>query len=318
MLWSIIYLLLSCFFSPCFAWAQSSSQQTTEKNWGGRDEMNGIRLRDYPDFEKKWQLVTVRFRKDTSELRFTYANEKAWTALQNKSKDYPEGAVFAKIGFITQEDNYFPSSAVPTGAKRYQLMVRDKKRFKETDGWGYALFQGTGVTYNEDAKTSAIACHACHRIVEGLGFVFSQPVQLNPFASHLQILSNSISGGILAFRDGTQQDLPIEAQQRLPADVKKIRLLTGALQKNMFEGTLNEVRPALAAEALKTGAPSALISDNKKMFAVVFIDGSNSKCRERESATDMRGFFTAAQPDEKNPLALKSPRPLIDLHFCWK
>ena len=101
------------------------------KIYGDKPEMNGYKLSDYEGFEKKWRLVTVRYRKDTGEMRFTYANPKAWNALLKRSKDYPDGAVFAKIGIITMEDPAFPSSAVPAGTRRYQLMVRNKKKHAE-------------------------------------------------------------------------------------------------------------------------------------------------------------------------------------------
>src|SRR4051812_4515226 len=45
-------------------------------------EMNGHSLREFVGFEKNWKLVTVRFRKDTGELRFTYANDLAWKNLK--------------------------------------------------------------------------------------------------------------------------------------------------------------------------------------------------------------------------------------------
>src|SRR4051812_40536000 len=97
--------------------------------------MSGVRLQDFRDFEKKWHLVTVRYRKDTAELRFTYANDIAWEALNRHSLDYPEGAVFGKIGVATQSDLSFASSSVPSGARRYQFMVRNKEKYQDTNGW---------------------------------------------------------------------------------------------------------------------------------------------------------------------------------------
>src|SRR6185436_10943563 len=74
-----------------FVQAQDKAEIKTFK----KDEMNGYKLSDFPDFEKKWKLVTVRFRKDTGEMRFTYANDLAFENLQKGVIDYPDGAIFA-------------------------------------------------------------------------------------------------------------------------------------------------------------------------------------------------------------------------------
>lgn len=288
-----------------------------DKNWGGLDSMNGIRLRDYPDFEKKWTLAGVRFRKDTGELRFTYANPLAWKNLKKKTSDYPDGAVFAKIGFLTGEDPAFPSSVVANGARRFQLMVRDRKKYADTGGWGYALFTSNGVTYNDNPKTSAVACHACHQLVPERNYVFTEPMLFSP--SETWLAQKKPAGERLSFRDGTPKDLPARALSSLPSSTAKIRLLTGDLQKNLFEGTLNEIRPALTLEALKTGLPAALVSDDQDQFAIVFPSAKDPKaCRERQAATPMTAIFTVSTPDPAQTTKLRTPRPFERDDFCWK
>ena len=146
------------------------------------DTMNGYALKDYDGFWKdpaNWHFVTVRFRKDTGEMRLTYANDIAWKALLAGGRQYPDGAVFGKIGLLTRDDPSFTSSAVPVGARRYQLMVRDAKKWQETNGWGYALFDGAGKAVAEDQDIASMACYACHALVPERGDVFSEPFQLD-------------------------------------------------------------------------------------------------------------------------------------------
>ena len=81
--------------------------------------MISMKLSDFKGVEKNWHLVTVRFRKDTQEMRWTFANDGAWKTLSSGSIEYPNGAVFAKIDAVTHEDAQFPSSAVPSGARRF-------------------------------------------------------------------------------------------------------------------------------------------------------------------------------------------------------
>jgi hypothetical protein len=235
--------------------------------YAGRDEMNGYRFSDYKEFEKKWHQVTVRFRKDTSEMRFVYANDKAWEVLKAGGTTYPEGAAFAKMALATEEDHSFPSSAVPMGIRRYQLMVFNKKRHAATDGWGYALFDAKGFTFPENPKTTVVACHACHSIVASRGYVFSQPMNIASFSSHLRSPAPP-----LPFTDTFLKDIPEIVRQKLPPDIKKVRTLQGPIRSQLFQGTLDEIRPTLAKEVIKSRLPALLISEDGKRFSVVFIN----------------------------------------------
>ena len=77
---------------------------------GGEAVFNGYTLKQFGDFVHNWHFVTVRFRRDSGEMRFAYANDIAWKALSEHSTDYPDGAVFAKIGVSTMEDPAFTDS----------------------------------------------------------------------------------------------------------------------------------------------------------------------------------------------------------------
>jgi hypothetical protein len=98
--------------------------------------------------------------------------------LQKHATNYPDGAVFAKVGVGTRDDPDFTSSAVPSGATRFQLMVMDHRKNAATHGWGYALFGDNGLTLDGDPKRMTEACNACHELVPKRGYVFSEPVNL--------------------------------------------------------------------------------------------------------------------------------------------
>ena len=149
-----------------FFGAFTSSASSEDPNiYANKSEMSGYKLDQFKNFENTWKLVTVRFRKDTGELRFTYANSLAWKTLSSNNRNYPDGSVFAKIGIATQEDPAFTSSAVPSGARRYQFMVRNAKKHQDTEGWGYALFDKNGKTFPGEPKVASQACAACHHLV---------------------------------------------------------------------------------------------------------------------------------------------------------
>jgi hypothetical protein len=44
--------------------------------FAGKDEMNGIKFKEYKNFPEKWALVTIRFRKDTGGIWLTKDGER--------------------------------------------------------------------------------------------------------------------------------------------------------------------------------------------------------------------------------------------------
>jgi hypothetical protein len=244
----------------CTAWAN---------NFQGRTEMNGISYQQYEGFEDKWRFVTVRFRTDTREQRFVWANDIALKALEGGVTDFPDGAVFAKIGFATEEDPAFKSSLNPSGSKRFQFMVRDKSRYAATGGWGYALFDGNKKTYDGDFGQQAQACAACHQLVANRGQVFTVPLKVSAFAAKPPPMKEAPEVDTVKFATVAAKDLPPEVRKHLPAG-RTIQSVKGELRKHVFRGTIDEIRPSLIDEARRTGRPAALIADKSSQFAAVF------------------------------------------------
>jgi len=239
--------------------------------------MNEIKLKDYDDFPTKWKLVTVRYRSDSKELRFTYANDLAWEALRDFKGEYPEGAVFAKTGIKTNEDPFFPSSQVPSGSRRIQFMLKNAEKYKSTDGWGYALFDSNGNTFPEDPYQTSMACAACHRIVKTKDYVFSEVAPL--LENGIGKVQDSVEQN-LEFEDLERDSLPESLKEQLPKSFSNVRSLSGALRENMFQGTLDEIKPALLKESLNAEEPAILLSKDLKRFSVIWEEESGTKIVE--------------------------------------
>lgn len=231
--------------------AAASSDDANAK-FAGKSQMSGYRFEDYKDFQKNMKLVTVRFRKDTGEMRLTYANSLAFNELKKKKPKYPDGSVFLKVGIKTEEDPRFLSSAIPSGARRLQLMVKNKKKHAETDGWGYALFDQGGKTFPEDPALQVIACHACHKIVPDLDYVFSQPFAID-FSKPQLNLEKKL--GLTFVRVG-REVTPQNVKGEISAGVEElIKLNNSALESNAIQGTFDELGPSLHSEAAKSLMP---------------------------------------------------------------
>ena len=242
--------------------------------------MKGIKFSEYKDFTKTWHLVTVRFRTDSKELRFTYANELAWKQMNSSEPVYSDGAIFAKVGMITEKDPAFSSSEVPSGAKRFQFMVKNEKKYKTTNGWGYALFDDKGKIFNEDLKQKTLACAACHNLVPERNFVFSRPMNLNFGSNFLDLAHEPMSGGLI-FEQKPKESFPLSFQKNMNKEATSVSSLEGNLKKNYFSGTLDEVIPLLLENAKKQRQTSSLYIDQQN-YSIVKPEVEMGSCPESQ------------------------------------
>lgn len=275
-------------------------------NFKGRSEMNGITYKEYEGFEDKWKFVTVRYRSDTGEQRFTWGNDIAMKALEAGGTEYPDGAVFAKIGFATEKDPDFHSSLVPSGSKRYQFMVRDKKKYASTGGWGYALFDGNKVTYDGDPVAQAQACYACHLLVPHKGQVFSQPMRISAFAAKIPPPAEMKEAVVskVKFETLPYKKLPDVVRRSLPESFKSVRSVTGSLRENVFRGTIDEIRPSLIEEVKRSGLPAALVAAKDTQFAAVYADSSVKNCKKKSYKSVFSTLVPSTDPEASGYLVV--------------
>ncbi len=273
------------------------------------NEMDAISYKNYIGFEQKWKLVTVRYRKDTGEMRFTYANKLAYKTLKEGKTNYPEGSVFGKIGIKTEEDPLFASSAVPGGVRRYQLMVKNTVKYKNNNGWGYALFNEDGLLYPENPEKQVEACAACHNAASERGYVFSQLINLDKNSKSIKTATWLPNQLPIKFNFETSQVniLNEKIKNLIPEEVKEIRVLKGEIAANIFQGTLEEIRPVLSKETFDSKLPTIVFSDDQKRFSLIIIEKSDSTCLvEGKSGIYLKSIYTNLN-NEKNS----------ELHFCY-
>jgi cytochrome P460 len=282
-------------------------------------EMNGIRLKDYQDFQKKWKLVTVRYRTDTGEQRFTYANDIAFEALMKGVKDYPDGAVFAKIGIMTKDDPEFTSSKVPSGAQRIQFMLRNKAKYAHTGGWGYAVFAPMGYRLDPSPpKKQAEACDACHQVVKkSRGEVFSQPASLvsipaappppPPDQATPPPPAFLLNSPQMHFSNWPVGKLPERLRKLLPPKTSSVWFLEGTIRDHIFSGTLNEIRPILMKEAGASASPALLLDEDNQQFTLVFSAESSGTAKPCPSGqTNFKVYMSGFYSENGSPPALKT------------
>ena len=98
-------------------------------------------------------------------------------------KPVPDGARMAKIHWVPKKNQFFPDATVPGELLNVDFMVKDSKRFADSGGWGWAVFdynpksdtftpgtlEGTPPQGN-DAKCGL----ACHTAAKARDYVFTE------------------------------------------------------------------------------------------------------------------------------------------------
>ena len=60
--------------------------------------------------------------------------------IPTNGKPVPDGAKMAKIHWTPKPNQFFPEATVPGNLVNVDFMVKDAKRFADSGGWGYAVF----------------------------------------------------------------------------------------------------------------------------------------------------------------------------------
>ncbi len=236
-------------------------------------DFDGIDFPKYAKFWESWHLVTVRFRSDTNEQRFIYANDLAYRALKSNAREFPDGAMFGKIGFGVEKDDAFPASLAPKSFKRIQLMEKSAKKHPGTNGWGYAIYlSGEGVPY-ATMKTTVEACHACHQIVADRDFVFSKSAfDPSPTAAGGNQFENLFVKKSFSSLDEAEKKA-LQATGITVSPAVQIKVLHLAL----FPGSVNESVPSLIDYVRKNKMPFLLI-DLKSGYFLSAAPAQKSSC----------------------------------------
>jgi len=104
--------------------------------------------------------------------------------IPDNGKPFPDGAKMAKVHWTSKTAEAYPGPPLVAGAQHdVDLMVKDSKRFADSGGWGYAVFEYDAATdtfrpgtldstppQGNDAKCGA----ACHTIVKARDYVFTE------------------------------------------------------------------------------------------------------------------------------------------------
>jgi hypothetical protein len=114
------------------------------------------------------------------EYHHVYVNPDAFAVYQ-RTGEFPDGTVIAKELVLLQKGDFKDGSKKAPSGRGYfagefqgmDVMVKDSKRFKDTNAWGFFNFGHHAPPYLKSAKAApAESCAGCHSANAGKDMVF--------------------------------------------------------------------------------------------------------------------------------------------------
>jgi hypothetical protein len=144
----------------------------------------GLAFADFRGYED-WQTIAISHNGD--KLATILGNPSMIAAYKSgipgNGKPFPEGSRMAKIHWVAKKDGEQPGEPIVPGALHdVDFMVKDSKRFADSGGWGYALFEydpasntfKPGDTASLPPQEHDAKCgFTCHSIVAAKDYVFT-------------------------------------------------------------------------------------------------------------------------------------------------
>ncbi len=143
----------------------------------------GLAFSEFRGYEG-WQAISIsRSEKAVAVILGNPAMIDAYRAgIPRNGKPFPDGAKMAKVHWIPKPNEFFPDATVPGKLLNVDLMVKDSKRFADSGGWGYAVFDydAASDTFKPGTLTGmppqgndAKCGYACHLRAKTRDYVFT-------------------------------------------------------------------------------------------------------------------------------------------------
>ncbi len=144
---------------------------------------NGLAFSEFRGYED-WQTVSISHNGNLMAL--ILANPVMIDAYRagapGNGKPFPDGSKMAKVHWNLKKMETFPSATVPDTQHDVDFMVKDSKRFQDSGGWGYGVFEydaasGTfrlGNLADKPPQANDAKCgFVCHTAVKTRDYVFT-------------------------------------------------------------------------------------------------------------------------------------------------
>ena len=146
----------------------------------------GLAFSEFRGYEG-WQVVATSQSAKLALVAVILANPEMIEAYQagtpGNGKPFPDGAKMAKIHWNPKKMETFPAATVPGTQHDVDFMVKDSKRFADSGGWGWAVFDydaasdtfRPGTLADKPPQGNDAKCgFACHTTVKTRDYVFTE------------------------------------------------------------------------------------------------------------------------------------------------
>jgi hypothetical protein len=143
----------------------------------------GLAFSEFRGYEA-WQAISIS--RSDSAVAVILGNPAMIDAyragIPGNGKPVPDGAKMAKVHWAPKTNDFFPTATVPGKLQNVDFMVKDSKRFADSGGWGYAVFEYDAASNTFKPGTSAskppqgndARCgFACHTTAKSRDYVFT-------------------------------------------------------------------------------------------------------------------------------------------------
>src|SRR5215471_5576680 len=144
----------------------------------------GLAFSEFGGYEG-WQVVATS--QNEKLVAVILANPVMIDAYQagipGNGQPFPDGAKMAKIHWAPKPNQFFPEATVPGKLLNVDFMVKDSKRFADSGGWGWAVFDYDAASNTFKPGTAAgtppqgndAKCgFACHTRAKTRDYVFTE------------------------------------------------------------------------------------------------------------------------------------------------
>jgi hypothetical protein len=142
---------------------------------------NGLAFAEFRGYDA-WQTVAPSQTDDG--IKSIVANTAMINAykqgIPENGKPFPDGSIVAKIEWTKKKNAASPYNVlVPDVQKNVSFILKDSKRFPDTNGWGYAQFNYDSATdsfkpVGSGAGFGKTECHTCHIRVRASDYIFTR------------------------------------------------------------------------------------------------------------------------------------------------
>ena len=101
----------------------------------------GLAFSEFKGYEA-WQTISIsRSERVVAVILGNPVMIRAYEAgIPGNGKPVPDGAKMAKVHWTPKPNEFFPDATVPDKLLNVDFMVKDSKRFADSGGWGYGVF----------------------------------------------------------------------------------------------------------------------------------------------------------------------------------